>query len=428
MQETKKLLSNSSIIFAGTITGSFFSYLFNMLVGRWLGPENYGEFSAIMSLLMILSVGSGAVLTVAMRYSGELYALKKYQSIKKLLKIFTKYALFAGVFLLLLGLVFIKPISNFLSIKDLLPIVIALTGFIFGFLMVVNKGVLQGTQRFIPLSILGILESLLKLTFGIILIKIGMEVSGAILAVVLSGAVAYFATFVPLTKLLKNKNDHSGSFSFDKREMLNYSWPTLITTILLVVSLNADVVLVKHYFSAEDAGTYAAISTIAKIITFLTAPVISVMFPMISEKKVIGDKHYRIFLLSIFLTLVGGLVVLGFYYVIPGTIIKILYGPQFVSFYYLLPQIGFAILLFTLINILVNYFLAIKNFVFVPIFAVILLAQYILISLNHSTIEMFIKIMILGFALIFGLLMGYYLFTKKEQLSAYFRGEYGQES
>jgi O-antigen/teichoic acid export membrane protein len=67
---TKKLFKGSTIIFIGAIIGGLFSYLFNMLMGRMLGPVHYGELTALLSLSMIVTVAGGAITTVAMRYSG----------------------------------------------------------------------------------------------------------------------------------------------------------------------------------------------------------------------------------------------------------------------------------------------------------------------------------------------------------------------
>ena len=425
-QEAKKLFGSSAIIFAGTIVGSFFAYLFNMLAGRMLGPAMYGEFAALLSLMMILSVGGGAITTVAMKYSSELYAQKNISALKRLFKFFTKYVAVIGTSLFLISLLFINPIGNYFSIHDYLPIAVTLFVFVPGFLIVVNRGVLQGTQKFTAISITGILESLFRLTIGLILIKLGLEVFGAMAGVLTASVIVYFITLVPIKKLLAEKSKSVENYQFNKKEILNYSWPALMASILLAISFNIDVIMVKHYFDPESAGVYAAISTIAKIILYATGPIVSVMFPMISEKKATGEKHYILLILSLLLTLFGSLIILGVYYIAPGTIIKILYGAQYTAAYPLLPQVGFVILFYALISFLCNYFLAIKNFVFLIFYTIIIIAQMILISLNHSSIEMVIKILMGTLGLLFAILLIYYLFTKKDQLYSYFKGEYEQ--
>ena len=421
----RKLFSNSIIIFAGTIIGSFFSYLFNMLMGRYLGPTQYGEMTALMSFLMIISVAGNAILTITMRYSSQLYAENKFRALKRLLSFFTKYIYILSFAVILICLVLIKPIANYFSIENLIPILIAFSSLIFGLVVLANKGFLQGTQRFSAVSFIGAIEMALRLTLGIILVKVGFQVSGALAAVVLATAISYFITFWPINSLFKKaKIDKTETdFRFDKKEIVGYSWPTLITSVLLIVAMNIDIILVKHYFPAFDAGVYAAISTIAKIILYITAPVISVMFPMISEKTTKGGKHYLIFLLSLLMVAVGSFLILGVYIIAPAKIISILYGSSYISFFYLLPEIGMVFLLYSLINLVVNYYMVIKNFVFIWFFLIDLILMTVAIGIWHSSIIIVVRIMIASYSLLFASIMVYYLVSKKEQIKAYFSAE-----
>ena len=424
MGETKKLISNSGIIFTGSLVGSFFSYLFNMLSGRWLGPELYGDFTTLLSLTAILSVAGGAVLTVTMKYSSELYTQGKIQALKKLFGKFSRYVLIFALALFVVSLLFIKPIESFFSITKVLPIIITFAGFIFGFLIVVNRGVLQGTQKFLPLSITSVLEMVIRLSLGAVLIKIGLSLTGIMAAVVLSTAIIYFVTLLPIKKIFQKQATVKENFVFNKKEIAHYAIPALFSAILLIVAINIDVILVKHFFDPETAGIYAAVSTIGKIVLYATGPIVGVMFPMILEKKTTGEKHYKLFLFSILLTVIGGLIILGIYTVAPSTVIRILYGTKFVAYYDLLPKVGLFVLLYALVNILANYFLAIKNFLFLYIFAAVIILQVVLINYNHSSLEDVVKVLISTSALLFALLFGYYLVTKKVQLRTYFKKDY----
>ncbi len=422
----KKLLSGSSIVFVGTIIASFFSYLFNMLMGRMLGPSQYGEMAAILSLLTMLSVGGGAILTVVMRYSSELNALGKNEAIKKLFLVFSRYLIIAALVIFLVGSIFSGGIAYFFSIERPVSIVIGLAGFFFGFPILVSRGILQGLQKFLPLSILNITEMSLRLVLGILFVKIGFAVNGAIGATIIATGIVYLLTLLPLKKLLWQTSSRSKgeNYRFDKKELLNYSLPALISSVLLAVSLNMDVLLVKHYFSAEQAGLYAAVSTIAKIILYVTAPIISVMFPMISEHQTKGSKHYQVFLFSLLLTMIGSFIILGAYMVAPAKIIALLYGTGYIGLYSLLPEIGIAILFYSLVNLLVNYYLAIKDFVFIWAFILVIIGQVIAISLWHPSLVAVVRVLISAQALLFILMLGYYFYTKKNQLTSYFRGEY----
>ena len=135
MGDTKRLVSNTAIIFVGSSIASVFSYLFNMLMGRLLGPAQYGEMAAILSLLSILSVISGVITTITMLYVSELYGLGNLAGIKRLLKLLSRYVFFLAILFFLVGTALARPIASFFSISHIVPVVIAFSSFIFGFII-----------------------------------------------------------------------------------------------------------------------------------------------------------------------------------------------------------------------------------------------------------------------------------------------------
>lgn len=424
-QTTKKMLAGSSIIFVGTVFGSVFSYLLNMLMGRMLGPVAYGELTALMSFMLIIGVAGGAIFTVSMRYSGEMIAGEHFGALKRFFAFLTRNVLILAAIIILIAALLIKPIAGFFLISNLLPVFITFLSVIAGLLIFINRGFLQGGQKFKAISVLGVVEAVLKLVIAVVLVKIGFALLGAVTAIILGTAITYLLSFIPLKKIFPAKREKKTAlvYKFDKKEIFNYSWPTLLAAIFIMLATNLDIILVKHFFPPEEAGLYAAISAIGKIIIYLTAPIIGVMFPMVSEQKIKGEKHYRVFLFSVFLTLIGALLIVAIYTVAPGMVIAILYGPRYLSFYYLLPELGIAMVFFSLINLICNYFLAIKNFTFLWFFALILLAQVVAVSLWHPSILAIVRVFIFSYASLFLLIFGYYLLSKKEQLIKFIRGD-----
>lgn len=426
MSLTKRLISNSLIIFVGTFFGGIFSYLYNMLMGRMLEPVAYGELTALMSLMMIVSVAGGAIFTITMRYSGELSAGKKFQALNKLFKFVSKYVLILGLLIFAVGSLLSRPIANFLSVESLVPVVISLSSVVLGLLLLVNKGFLQGLQRFYAITLLGSGEMLLRLILGVALVSFGFSLNGAIAALVLASGLMYAVSFWPYRKalVLDCPSSSENSFKFDKKEIVSYSWPTLVSAILLVVATNLDIIVIKHFFDPHSAGVYAAISTIAKIILYATGPIVGVMFPMVSEQKTKGEKHYKVFLFSILATIMIGFVILAVYNIIPGRIISLLYGNAYIEYYNLLPEIGLAIAFFSLFNLIANYFLAIKNFIFLWFIGAVLLFQTLILFVWHPSILAIVRVFIFSYGLIFALMFGYYLISKKDSIAQYLKGEF----
>ena len=425
MSTTKRLISNSLTIIIGTMLASVFSLIFSSIVmPRMLSPEQLGEFSSLMNLLTIISVAGGAILTVAMRYSSELYAEEKRGAIYKILAVMNKYVYYLACAIFVVSLFFLKAIANYLSIESIIPIAVAFSSILFGLVIMINRGILQGTQRFLALSAINIVEMSSRLFIGAALVKIGFGVSGALAGVVLATALSYLISFPAIRRAIASiKIDKTPKdYSFDKREIANYSWPAFVSSFLLVFALAIDVILIKHYFSAEDAGMYAAISNIGKIITYATAPIIAVMFPMISEKQTKGDKHYKIFLFSLLFVTLISLLILGLYSVVPGRIISLISGVKFIKFAYLLPQVGLAMVLYSMINLIANYYLVVRRFFFLWFFAIAEACQLVAIALWHDSVSGVIHIIILTLALLFALMMGYYLVDKRKQILSFFNG------
>lgn len=129
-------------------------------------------------------------------------------------------------------------------------------------------------------------------------------------------------------------------------------------------------------------------------------------------------------LFSLGLTAIGAALVLAIYSTVPTTVMKILYGHDFTALSYLLPQLGIFILFYTLINLLANYFLAVKNFVFLIFMFVASVLILVWTSLNHASISGIIKIFTISDALLFAAMISYYLYDKRKQLKQYLKAIY----
>lgn len=429
MQETKKLLSNTIVIFAGTVIGSFCSYVYNMLMGRMLGPEQYGQMTALLSMMLIVTIGGGAILTVVTRYASDFYHRVCFGALNKLFQKMTKYMVFLSLGLFIIGLLAVSFIGRFFSIDSSTTILIALATMFFGYTVVVNRGILQGAQKFGELSITNVAEPLLKLVAGYFLVRLGFGIDGALVAILVSGAAVYFLTFLQAKKVLSSvKSSDKEELVFSRKEIFNYSIPSFLSALFLAIIMSVDVIMVNHFFPGAQAGLYSAVSTVAKIILFITAPVSSVLFPMISERKTTGEKHYQLLFMGLSLTILVGLLILGVYTAAPAKILTLLYGRQYTEMFYLLPEIGLAFLFYSLVNLLANYYLAIKDYLFLWFFGFISIVSVLVIYLYHPSILFIVRALVTSFGLLFFLMMAYYLFTKKEQIILFFKGEYGQDT
>ena len=105
---------------------------------------------------------------------------------------------------------------------------------------------------------------------------------------------------------------------------------TIGSLVSVTLLQNLDMIYAKKILSADHAGLFAAWSLLAKIITYVFGPLISISYVYFSNKK--DEIHHRIFLLVglVFLIFVGVATNLGYDYFARFILVS-LFGEKFFS-------------------------------------------------------------------------------------------------
>ena len=166
---------------------------------------------------------------------------------------------------------------------------------------------------------------------------------------------------------------------------------------------NPDILLVKHFFSTEQAGIYSSASIVGRIIFFGTSMVTGVMFPVISGKKAAGQDYRPIFWGALGLVSMGAIGLGTIYFLFPSYVVQVLFGQSYIAAVPLLPYFAVFMGLCAVLNLLGNFFLATKNFLVAPILLVGALAQAGAIWFWHESLVQVIGIsaLIVGVLVIF---------------------------
>ncbi len=144
------LIRSSAIVFIGSTVANFSGWLYHIVVGRILGPDQYAELSALFALFFILNIFSGVIQTVLMRFFSMLKARQSYGEAVSLYWKSTKIIALSEVVGLFVVLPLIPSVSLFLHISNYWYFVWVYLIFATTTVTVVNNAALQGFQRFIP--------------------------------------------------------------------------------------------------------------------------------------------------------------------------------------------------------------------------------------------------------------------------------------
>ena len=406
-----KFLSNSFIFFIGGFLASVGNYFFHFLMVRLLSVESYGELQSLLAASVIFSIPISALLVVLVRYSAHFRAKGETGKIYSLFSLFTKRILF-GV--LIFSFVFVALsgyIASFLKLSSFWPVVILGASFLPMFLATINRGIIQGLEKFASVSIVSIIETFSKILFGFLLVRIGWALNGALGAIVLSCLVGYLVAFLPLRFLFSCENKKS---AIETKEMFRYFFPAFFALLFLNLFYNLDIILVKHFLPAFAAGQYGAMALIGHIIFFIVGPLASVMFPMTAAAHANQSNPSKILKKTIILTTLLGSAILLFYFLTPGFIIEILVGKKFLPIGNLLGWFGLAMFAYSLIMIFSQYFLSTHQTKCFYLLGMGIFLQTILMLIWHQNLGQIVWAMnITMFATLISLLIFYFKTNKR---------------
>lgn len=384
-------LKHNLIFFIGSLGIAFFNYLYYPVLGRILSVETFGEVQAIVSLFMQIGIfltafGFITVHIVANRENKEEQLL--------ILTELERIALGVGVSILLILVLSSGSLKNNLHFSSSLPF-IAL-----GFLILLNvpftfkSYFLQGHKRLLDVSIGGITFSIMKLFFSILFVYLGWKTFGAIFGYIVGQAIALLYVFRKTRKelpsfrlripfILEGQKMKRERTELSKELVyIGFIFMMLITVTLLYT---VDVIIVRRYFPPLEAGLYSGITTIARIIYFVTASISGVLLASVKLKGDKGENRKLLLKSVLLISLIGGGCLLVFS-TFPSLITTILIGRKYLAYVSLLPVLSFSMLLTSVINLIFTYQIALRDYyaIIPPLAGLFTLA--LLSSINHGTL------------------------------------------
>jgi O-antigen/teichoic acid export membrane protein len=393
-------LRHNILLFATNILAGAFAYLLHPFLGHIMSVQEYGQVATFIALSLVLATPTQIIATVAARYASSLSTKGDDTQLNDFIRRLTGILLIAGIVTTAVFIVVSGSVASFFHLDSSQEVVIISFVFITVFAAPLNQGVLQGLQFFGWYSVITLLAAFLRLILAIGFIFAGLGVNGAILGIVLSATLTYFASFLPLRKILKGPRTQAGSL----RSLWLYSIFAAIAATGIVALYSIDTVLARHFLNASQAGLYAALATVGRIVLFITNSIAIIMFPRVVALHEKGEPHAHIVVQAVLGVLGLGFVVEAVFYLAPSLITKVLFGSAFDTIAALLPLYGVAMLLLAFAQILAMYFLAIGNRIFVLIIFCACVLQIALITWHHAQIVQLVQgVLIANAALAFAL-------------------------
>lgn len=391
----------------GNMFANATNYVYHILMGRMLGPVNYGVLASIYSILYLISIIPASTSVAIVKFIASAQNdTQTYATYKSLERFVFKFALVISIAIF----IFSPVISNFLKIDNFWAVSLVAPVLFFLLITLVNQATSQGLAKFFGNVGPNIISAVVKLILGVILVFLGWSVFGAMVGVVVASIAACLYSYWYLKKHLKKTK----ITKFDFNPFFKYAFPVLIQALAFTSLFTTDVILVKHFLPAFDAGLYAAISTLGKIIFFATAPISGAMFPIISKKYTNKESYANVFYLGFLATLLISGVAVCVYWLFPDLAIGILYGNAYLSVSRELVWMGLFMLFYSLSSFAINFFLSIGQVqvVWLPLF--FSLVQVIVIWFVHESISQVLLVSLCSTFFLFICLVFYLWYNRHE--------------
>jgi O-antigen/teichoic acid export membrane protein len=350
------LARGSAIVLAGSLFGNVGAFVYTLLIGRILGPVRYGELASLFSFSYMLNVPSIVMQTVLTRYIAGSKADGEIGRAKTLAISAAKALVVVVIVGSLVMMVFAHIIAEFLHIQENYSVWFMYIASSFALLTTVEVSLLQGFQLFAKAVIYSGIGVIIRTIGGITGAFFGVA-STAFANSVTSG-LGFLIYLIPLGFVLNAK---AKSSAIVKKEFLVYSIPAFLSILGITSLYSSDILLAKHFLSSFDAGQYAALSIMGKIVFFASSSVAYVMLPVVAERSKSGVRSQKLVYAAL-----GAIAMVSFgitvgYFLLPKLALQILFGKAYFSAAPYLGLFGIFLSLYSLSNLLVTTFLGAGN-------------------------------------------------------------------
>ncbi len=313
-RSSSRLLSGSIIMLVGSTVVSTVNFGYNVAVARLLGPAAFGHTAAAVTILMLASAITLSFQLVCAKFVARNETDGGKAEVYRTLR---RRSWFVGILLGSALILASGPVSGYLRLPTPWIVILLAAGLAFYVPLGVKRGGLQGICSFGKLTLNFILEVMVKFVGALVLVQMGFGVLGAVGAITASVILAYFFPLTP--QALEATPDVAIPASF--REGIQ----AIVFFVGQVLINNIDILLVKHFFRPEDAGLYAAVALVGRVLYFASWSVVSAMFPISAGAKP-RESNISVLVLPLLFVLVIAVAFILLMNFVPGMVLRIVFG------------------------------------------------------------------------------------------------------
>lgn len=270
-----RLVSGGVMIGAATLLATAANYLSNLVLGRWLGPEAFADAALVVSgLLLAGALGLGLQLSVARAVAlgeGDVRVLRLRRS-----------AWWIGGAIGVAVMMGAPALSSVFNTDSAWPFALFGLGLPLFLDQSVGRGRMQASGDFARLSHSLWIEASVRLVATTTFVALGFGATGAALGLLASFVAAHAVATSVLRPISSRRVLASGGPVASGRSVAAGTSAMVVLLIGQVVLVNGDVFVIASRLPAE-AGIYAAVALIGRLVFMVSWTVVTVVFPSVAD-------------------------------------------------------------------------------------------------------------------------------------------------
>jgi O-antigen/teichoic acid export membrane protein len=384
------------LVFAATMVLNLGGFAFHAVASRRIGVDDYGILYALISMSTILAVPANLAAPVIARFAAEFRVLHDDRHIRRLILDIVRFFGLLGVGYLVVSAFVMRSAGSFLHAPVWPAPLVALIGGTM-LLSLVLRAIAQGTQDFAGFARSCVADGVAKVVGVVLFTMLGLALFGGILGFfcgALGGAVA-----MAMTLLARYRNVDDCKIRYDWRRIAVSGVGSAAITLAGALIGSADVILVKHYFDADQAGIYSAASLAGKVLLYFVGFVPTVLLPQATERHVRGEstRHALAMCVGILFAIsVVGLIAVKFFGIV---LLHALVGHAFDGAEPLLLPYSVAMMFLALSSVLGSYGIATHRIAFAAPLLVGVIGTLSAVVYAHGSLEQVVHVVAAGNAI-----------------------------
>lgn len=307
-------------------------YAYMAITARVLQPVEYGAFAAVFSVVALVGVAvTGLQTAMAKRVAG----MSAHHGVGTIRRLERPLATLSLTVFVVLGV--LAPGIN--RLLDLDEVGLVLAAAVFAAVLVPWSAVIglyQGLGRVREMAGLVLLQAAARVT-ALVVLAMSLGKTALMLATGLAIVGPLLVARARLAPPKRAGDTAPWSRVFDWFKLNSSSaWLAVLPALAMGFPTLADVFMVRSLFSATEAGLYAGVALVGRVVLFLILGVSLVMFPRFVRTS--GEAGHRATLclgLKLISLLVAGPLVVAV--VVPESIVAVLIGQQYTAAAHLVP-------------------------------------------------------------------------------------------